>query len=79
MLREIRDCRSAVQVDEYNVPHGKRNRGLSVVSSYRYIVGDGVTEEGLKLAGVVGWCVEWVSTNLGLVVRFLTNLFCYFY
>jgi farnesyl diphosphate synthase len=46
-------------VNENNVPHGKRNRGLTVVHSYRYIAGEAVTEEGLKLAAVIGWCIEW--------------------
>ena len=49
-----------IQVNEYNVPHGKKNRGLTVVHSYKYLMGDKVTEEELVNARVIGWCIEWV-------------------
>ena len=52
------------QVCEYNVPHGKKNRGLTVVSSYRSLVGDKVNEEDLKCAEVIGWAIEFVSVIL---------------
>jgi len=49
------------KVNEYNVPHGKRNRGLTVVQSFRFLADSSeLTEDGLKRAGVVGWCIEWV-------------------
>lgn len=45
------------KVCEYNVPHGKKNRGLSVVHSYRFLV-ENPTEQDLKNARIIGWCLE---------------------
>lgn len=53
-----------LKVSEYNVPFGKKNRGLSVVTSYKMMVPD-CTDEDVKLARILGWCVEWVC-NLDL-------------
>ena len=50
-----------IQVNEYNVPHGKKNRGMTVMHSYRYLMGSSSTDEGEKLAMILGWCIEWVS------------------
>ena len=52
---------SVPQVSEYNVPHGKKNRGLTVLHSYRFLAGDKCCAEEEELACVLGWCVEWVS------------------
>jgi len=49
---------------EYNVPYGKKNRGLTVVHSYRYLAGDKCTDDGVRLAMILGWCVEWVSVHI---------------
>uniref|UniRef100_UPI00398EFBE5 farnesyl pyrophosphate synthase n=1 Tax=Pristiophorus japonicus TaxID=55135 RepID=UPI00398EFBE5 len=51
------------EVIEYNVPGGKRNRGLSVIASFREL-GDPKhqTEENFKIALVVGWCVELLQS-----------------
>ncbi|KAK2188089.1 hypothetical protein NP493_144g03004 [Ridgeia piscesae] len=49
------------EVLEYNCPYGKKNRGLTVVHSYQYLVGDKATEEDLKLARILGWCVEFLQ------------------
>nr|KAG5699242.1 hypothetical protein BaRGS_012763 [Batillaria attramentaria] len=46
------------EVCEYNVPFGKKNRGISVVTSYRELVKDPLPAD-LKRARVLGWCVEW--------------------
>lgn len=46
------------KVCEYNIPHGKKNRGLTVVHSYRYLVGENATDENMKLANLLGWCIE---------------------
>ncbi|XP_064635411.1 farnesyl pyrophosphate synthase-like [Lineus longissimus] len=47
------------EVLEYNVPHGKKNRGVSVVTSYKFLVnGDQQTNKDLLRARVLGWCVE---------------------
>ncbi len=48
---------------EYNVPFGKKNRGLTVVHSYKYLAENDATEENLKIAQVLGWCIEFVSIS----------------
>lgn len=48
------------QVSEYNVPHGKKNRGLSVIASLRCFK-DTLSEEEEKIARILGWCIEWVN------------------
>ncbi|XP_077577844.1 farnesyl pyrophosphate synthase isoform X1 [Stigmatopora nigra] len=43
----------------YNVPGGKRNRGLSVIGSLRELVPSArLTQENVQRALVVGWCIE---------------------
>ncbi|XP_070566289.1 farnesyl pyrophosphate synthase-like [Ptychodera flava] len=50
------------EVIEYNVPGGKKNRGLTVVSAYRSIIGkEDISDEEVKCAMVLGWCVEWLQ------------------
>ncbi|XP_072917305.1 farnesyl pyrophosphate synthase [Hemitrygon akajei] len=47
------------EVVEYNAPGGKRNRGLSVIASFRELAAPHQqTEENFRLALIVGWCVE---------------------
>ena len=46
---------------EYNVPHGKLNRGLAVVDGMRALNPDGVTDDQMHRAMVVGWCIEWLQ------------------
>lgn len=48
---------------QYNVPGGKKNRGLAVVASYKMLVGDDLKPEDLFLAQVGGWCVEMVGIS----------------
>ena len=45
----------------YNVPHGKRNRGMALVQSYRQLVPDASAEQ-LEQARILGWCVELLQT-----------------
>jgi farnesyl diphosphate synthase len=48
---------------EYNVPHGKLNRGLAVVDGMRALAGSDGKVEDTKMfkAQVVGWCIEWLQ------------------
>ena len=40
------------------------NRGLAVPMSYKLLTPAELhTEENLRLANIVGWCIELVSTN----------------
>lgn len=53
------------QALQYNVPGGKKNRGLATVLAYKSLVGDEalLTPENVRLAHYLGWCVEMVSKN----------------
>lgn len=47
----------------YNVPHGKRNRGMALVTSFRTLASDELLDaEHLEQARVLGWCVELLQT-----------------
>ncbi|KAI1280531.1 Farnesyl pyrophosphate synthase [Halotydeus destructor] len=50
----------------YNVPHGKRNRGLALVSAYSQLAAEKGVEcaENVERARVLGWCVEVMQTFL---------------
>ena len=48
------------QVLRYNVPHGKKNRGLFVVQAYKYLVKQ-PDEDNIYIARVLGWCIELVN------------------
>ncbi|XP_005182435.1 uncharacterized protein LOC101895546 [Musca domestica] len=44
---------------EYNVPHGKLNRGLLTVLTYKNLVkSEDLTTENIKRAQILGWCIE---------------------
>lgn len=50
------------KVLEYNVPGGKKNRGLSVIGSLRHLISpDKLKEKAKKNAVILGWCVEWLQ------------------
>ncbi|OXU18892.1 hypothetical protein TSAR_016867 [Trichomalopsis sarcophagae] len=50
------------KVLQYNVPSGKKNRGLSLVYAYRKLAPpDQLTEDNVRLARILGWCVEMVQ------------------
>lgn len=58
----------------YNVPYGKRVRSLGLVASYKLIEKpENLTEENLRKAIVLGWCIEMVSVPL-VVVKLLILL-----
>lgn len=42
----------------YNTVGGKANRGLSVIDSYRILLGRELTPEEYKRSAVLGWCIE---------------------
>ncbi|XP_063908101.1 farnesyl pyrophosphate synthase isoform X2 [Zophobas morio] len=43
----------------YNVPNGKKNRGLAVVAAYKMLEKEeNLTPENIRLANIMGWCVE---------------------
>lgn len=51
------------QVLQYNVPRGKKNRGILTVLTYKNLAPpQEVTPDNIKLAQYLGWCVEMVSS-----------------
>jgi farnesyl diphosphate synthase len=49
---------------QYNVPNGKKNRGLVLVHAYKVLAKEGeLTEENIRLAQILGWCVEMVGND----------------
>lgn len=47
---------------EYNCVGGKMNRGLSVLATYsRLIAPRQPTEQEIKEADMLGWCIEWLQ------------------
>ncbi|KAF2896874.1 hypothetical protein ILUMI_09302 [Ignelater luminosus] len=52
------------KVLQYNVPNGKKNRGLAVVAAYKMIESpENRTPENIRLANVLGWCVEMLQAS----------------
>lgn len=50
-----------MQMLNYNVPHGKLNRGMAVVDAARAMAPDGeLPPEQTHKARVLGWCIEFV-------------------
>lgn len=57
---------------QYNVPKGKTNRGILTVSTYKSLVNSkDISAENLKLAEILGWCVELVR---GIIKMFAISL-----
>lgn len=55
----------SLQALQYNVPCGKKNRGLATVLAYKSLIGNEaeLTPENVRLAHYLGWCVEMVSVE----------------
>ncbi|KAB0803238.1 hypothetical protein PPYR_00208 [Photinus pyralis] len=55
-------CKRLAKVLEYNVPLGKKSRGLTTVACYKALEDpENLTSENIRLANVMGWCVEMVQ------------------
>ncbi|KAL7735608.1 hypothetical protein ACLKA6_009565 [Drosophila palustris] len=53
------------QVLQYNVPRGKKNRGILTVLTYKNLMSpQDLTAENIKLAQYLGWCVEMLQSFL---------------
>ena len=46
---------------DYNVPHGKLTRGITVIHTLRSLRGGSLTSTEFRRAAVLGWCVEWLQ------------------
>ncbi|XP_036138826.1 farnesyl pyrophosphate synthase isoform X2 [Monomorium pharaonis] len=57
------------KVLQYNVPKGKKNRGLSLIYAYKLLVpNDKLTQDNLYLIRILAWCMElnitaWLMTD----------------
>ncbi len=50
---------------QHTVPKGKKNRGLTVPASFRLLASPSeLSAENLRLASVLGWCVEFLQAYL---------------
>ncbi|KAL5290163.1 FDPS family protein [Megaselia abdita] len=50
---------------QYNVPRGKKNRGLATIITYKKLVATNeLTDQNLRLCHILGWCVELLQTML---------------
>ena len=59
------------QVLQYNVPGGKKNRGLTVVFAYRMLAAkEELTPENIRLSQIMGWCVEMVREKCDCFINF---------
>lgn len=53
------------KVLQYNVPGGKKNRGLALIVAYRMLAqSKDLTADNLHLAQILGWCVEILQAFL---------------
>ncbi len=57
-----------MQCLEYTVPHGKKNRGLTVPATFGLLKPDH-TQDEMESALVLGWCVEIVRIVVKLRLR----------
>jgi len=46
---------------DYTLNGGKLNRGVAVLSTLYHVKGGVVSEEELRTAAVLGWCIEWIQ------------------
>lgn len=55
---------------DYNVPHGKLNRGMAVLDVLASAKGGEVAPEEAHQANMLGWCIElvraWPGVGRGL-------------
>ncbi|KAJ8925696.1 hypothetical protein NQ315_009543 [Exocentrus adspersus] len=59
---------------QYNVLNGQKVKGVTAVVSYRMLEKPGnLTEDNLKLANILGWCVELLETFVGLIEEIVKN------
>ncbi|RZC33233.1 polyprenyl synt domain containing protein [Asbolus verrucosus] len=51
------------QILKYNVPNGKKTRGLQVVAAYKLLEKPvNLTPANIRLANIMGWCVELLQS-----------------
>ncbi|XP_035743867.1 farnesyl pyrophosphate synthase-like [Vespa mandarinia] len=56
------------KVLQYNVPNGRKRRALILVYAYQMLVpSDQLTKENIRLARILGWCVELLQAFLLII------------
>lgn len=59
------------KVIEYTVPNGKKIRSWAMVASYKLLEKpERITPEKLRLAFILGWCIEVVSQIMYLLFKY---------
>lgn len=62
------------KVLQYNVPGGKKNRGLALVYAYRMLAPkDELTPENIRLSQIMGWCVEMMQAFFLVIDDIMDN------
>lgn len=62
------------KVLQYNVPNGKKNRGLATVLAFKLLAKpDDLTEDNIRLAHVLGWCVEMYQSMFLIMDDIMDN------
>ncbi|XP_014213887.1 farnesyl pyrophosphate synthase [Copidosoma floridanum] len=62
------------KVLQYNVPSGKKNRGLSLVYAYRKLAPlDQLTDENIRLSRILGWSVEMLQAHFLVMDDLMDN------
>lgn len=52
------------QALQYNVPNGKKIRGLAAVNVFEKLIGEeNLTPEIVRMGHIMGWCMEIVSIS----------------
>lgn len=65
------DALSVLQILQYNVPGGKKTRALTLVYAYKVLTpSDQLTEENIRLARILAWCLELVRKFVLLFFTF---------
>ena len=57
-------------MSNYNVPHGKKTRGMLCVAAYKRFTSGKDPDDFLRSANLVGWAIEFVL----ICVNFILNV-----
>lgn len=61
------------QAIQYNIPDGKKIRGLIAVSAYKQLIGENnLSAKNKKNVHLLGWCIEMVSL-LSFIIWLILN------
>ncbi|XP_071651831.1 farnesyl pyrophosphate synthase-like [Temnothorax longispinosus] len=56
------------KVLQYNVPGGKKTRGLTLIYAYKIVIrNDQITEDNIRLVRILAWCVELMQAYVLII------------